>query len=335
MKLLLNRLAGAIRRIFRRPDIRECLDVLAVIRKQLLETSRQVEESVVGVCGNFTGIAARAREAVAESATLLDGQPSSQTTTVESSIETSRRTIAALLERMERATQVSAVAVAGMEEVAKTVTGIEELLGQVQRIAFTNKLVALNAKIEAVHVGELGAGFEVVADEISRQADRSTELADGISSRIRQMRGRVDSAAGELRSFMAESCQKLDESHQEAESALTMLWSLHQRTRDSLERNTQENSRLAGDIASAVMGLQFQDRVKQRMEHMVEALENIEGVLAGNRQSAAAGSESGSDLLEGVHSSYTMQSERDAHNLATNQAASPAEVSAEMEVELF
>jgi methyl-accepting chemotaxis protein len=339
MKLLRNRFAGAIRRIFRRPNIRECLDVLAVIRKQLLETSRQVEESVVGVCGNFTGIAARAREAVAESATFLDGQPSSQSTTVESSIETSRRTIAALLERMERATKVSAVAVASMEEVAKTVTGIEELLGQVQRIAFTNKLVALNAKIEAVHVGELGAGFEVVADEISRQADRSTELADGISSRIQEMRGRVDRAAGELRNFMAESCQKLDESHHEADGALTMLLSLHQQTRDSLDRNTQENSRLAGDIASAVMGLQFQDRVKQRVEHVVEALESVERVLAGTRQPVPEGSDSGSDLLAGVHSSYTMQSERDAHNLATNLAAnrtaSPAEEPAEMEVELF
>jgi hypothetical protein len=51
------------------------------------------------------------------------------------------------------------------------------------------------------------------------------------------------------------------------------------------------------------------------------------------------GSDSGSDLLAGVHSSYTMQSERDAHNLATNLAAnrtaSPAEEPAEMEVELF
>jgi methyl-accepting chemotaxis protein len=335
MKLLLNRLTGTLRKIFRRPDIRECLDVLAVIRKQLQETSRQVEESVVGICGNFTGIAARAREAVAESATLLDGQPSGNTATVESSIETSRRTIGALLERMERATKVSAVVVASMEEVARTVTGIEELLGQVQRIAFTNKLVALNAKIEAVHVGELGAGFEVVADEISRQAGRSTELADGISSRIQEMRGRMDSAAGELQNFMAVSCQKLDESHQEAERALTMLWSLHQRTVDSLQRNTQENSRLASDIASAVMGLQFQDRVKQRVEHVVEALENIECVLAGNRQSAAEGPESGSDLLKGVHSSYTMQSERDAHGLAANQATLPAEEPAEMEVDLF
>ena len=47
--------------------------------------------------------------------------------------------------------------------------GIESLLSEFQKIAFSNKLVALNARIEAVHVGQLGRGFEVVADEISRQ----------------------------------------------------------------------------------------------------------------------------------------------------------------------
>jgi len=335
MRFLRSLFSGSMRKIFRGSRVRECLAVLPVIRKQLQETSRQVEDAVVGVCGNFTGIAARAREAVTDSTKLLEGECSCQTATVESSIQTSRRTIASLLEGLERATKLSAMAVSSMEDVSRTVTGIEQLLGQVQRIAFTNKLVALNAKIEAVHVGELGSGFEVVADEISRQADLSTELAGGIASHIQEMRDRVDSAAGTLREFLAEGRQKLDESHNEAESALNMLWSLHQRTCDSLDRNTRENSQLAGDIAAAVVGLQFQDRVKQRVEHVVEALENLENVLAGSWRARAAAAVSELDLLAGVHSSYTMESEREAHNQITSQASSPPPEVGDMEVELF
>ncbi|HUB78303.1 MAG TPA: methyl-accepting chemotaxis protein [Bryobacteraceae bacterium] len=322
-----------VRSLFQRLRIRECLDVLAVVRRQLLETSRQVEESVVGVCGNFSAIAARARETVAESAIVLDGRQSEGSASVESAIESSRRTIGSLLERMERAGKLSAMAVSSMEEVSRTVTGIEDLLGQVARIAFTNKLVALNAKIEAVHVGELGAGFEVVADEISRQADRSAELAEVISSRIEEMRSHVNSTAGDLREFLAEGRQKLDESRGEAEKALTMLLAVHQRTRDLLERNRQENARLAGDIASTVVGLQFQDRVKQRVEHVVEALQRLEGVLGGEHQ--ATEPDAASSLMAGVHASYTMQSEREAHSEAANQSASSAAEPAEMEVELF
>ncbi len=323
-----------MRAIFRRRRAGACRAVLPVIRTQLREASRQVEDAVTGVCSNFTGIASRAREAVAESTALLEGHSSGQGATVESSIETSRSTIAALLERMERATRLSGMAVSSMDEVSKTVSGIDDLLGQVQRIAFTNKLVALNAKIEAVHVGELGSGFEVVADEISRQAQRSTELVNGISSRINEMRDRVESTAGHLREFLAEGRQKLDQSHNEAESALGMLWSLHQRTRDSLERNTQENSRLAADVAAAVVGLQFQDRVKQRIEHVIEALDKLEAAMTGSSHGAE---DSGSDsqVLASVHSSYTMESEREAHYRAIGQTSSPPPDAGEMEVELF
>src|ERR1700759_1339504 len=96
--------------------IRDPLALLPIIRAQLRETSKQVEDAVVAVCGNFTAIAARARQAVAQSTELLEGQPSGESATVASSIETSRRTIGSLLERMERATKLSSMAVNSMEE---------------------------------------------------------------------------------------------------------------------------------------------------------------------------------------------------------------------------
>ncbi len=325
MRLLRNWFSRAVRRSFRGSRMRECLAVLPVIRRQLQETSQQVEDSVVSVCGNFTKIAARAREAVTETSTLTEGEGACQGATVEGAIGTSRQTIAALLERLERATKLSAVAVASMEDVSRTVTGIEDLLGQVQRIAFMNKLIALNAKIEAVHVGELGSGFEVVADEVSRQAEHSTELIGGIAGCIQTMRGRVDSAAADLREFLAEGRHKLDQSHSEAEMALTVLLCLHQRTSDSLQRKTEENAQLASDIAAAVVGLQFQDRVKQRVDHVLEALEKMERGIDG----------SGSGLLADVRSSYTMESERQAHGRATNETISSLAEPPEMEVELF
>jgi hypothetical protein len=44
---------------------------------------------------------------------------------------------------------------------------------------------------------------------------------------------------------------------------------------------------------------------------------------------------SGSGLLAGVQSSYTMESERVAHNQAAHQTDVPTPQAAEMEVELF
>jgi len=306
--------------------IRECLAILPVIRTQLTETSSHVEDAVVKVCANFTGIATRARETVSETSKLLEGAASADDASVESSIDASRRTISGLLDRMERAAKLSAMAVARMEEVSLTVVGIEELLAQVERIAFTNKVVALNAKIEAVHVGALGSGFEVVADEISRQAERSSGLAGNISERIQTMRARVDGAVGELREFLAEDRAELDQSRAEAESALNILWALHQRSRESLAHSVRENATLADEIAEAIVGLQFQDRVKQRVAHVIEALETAEQALAGRTESLPQ-----AGLLAGVEAAYTMESERSAHQ----RAAGTASKTQDMEVELF
>jgi hypothetical protein len=113
---------------------------------------------------------------------------------------------------------------------------------------------------------------------------------------------------------------------------------LHQRTRDSLVRTTTDNSRLAGEIAAAVVGLQFQDRVKQRVEHVLETLQSLENILAGNFRARAGGAEapgSGSDLLADVQSSYTMEAEREAHRRATAAIGPESPEVGDMEVELF
>ena len=294
-------------------DISGCLAVLPVLRAQLRDVAQQVEQAVVLVCGNFTGIAERSRKAVDKTAELLGGDQEQHDATVEKSIETSRATIAALLDRLERAGSVSSMAVSRMEQVEHAVRGIESLLLELQKIAFSNKLVALNAKIEAVHVGQLGSGFEVVADEISRQGDRSNQLAEAIGEHVREMRDRVNAAAHDLRTVVAEDREKLAESRSAAEGALNMLQSVHLRARESLAIMASENTHLASEISDAVVGLQFQDRTGQCLAHVVEALEKLERNLGGTGQPSSATPASPDrrfSLLEDVRRAYTMDSER-------------------------
>jgi methyl-accepting chemotaxis protein len=317
-------------------DIRGCLAVLPLLRAQLREVSEQVEQAVVLVCRNFSAIAERSRKAVDKSTELLAGDPSEQDATIDKSIAISRATIAALLDRLERAGNVSSMVVSRMEQVEHAVGGIESLLEELRKIAFSNKLVALNAKIEAVHVGKLGSGFEVVADEIARQGDRSNELAEGIGERIREMRDRVNGAARDLRTVAAEDREKLVESRSEAEGALNMLCSVHQRARESLAMMASENTQLAGEISAAVVGLQFQDRTGQRIAHVVEALEKVEENLGGAARPLLASSslppDRGGSLLDGVRESYTMDSER---TVLERSLPEPVNASQGGDVELF
>ena len=75
-----------------------------------------------------------------------------------------------------------------VEQMISDLAAIPEKVGNlvngITYVARQTKMVSINATIEAARVGELGRGFQVVAEEVGHLSDRSTEAATQVREAI-------------------------------------------------------------------------------------------------------------------------------------------------------
>lgn len=76
-------------------------------------------------------------------------------------------------------------AVAAMGRVQTSATGIANVIGGLDKIAFQTRVLAMNAAIEASRAGEAGRGFTVVADLVNALAQRAKEEAGNARKQLK------------------------------------------------------------------------------------------------------------------------------------------------------
>jgi methyl-accepting chemotaxis protein len=285
--------------------------------KQLKETSQQIESSVVGVCNSFQGIAERAKETVSRTAGFLscEGQNSSSKLSFESLIEKCGGTLVKILDATSDAGEISRRAIERIEQMDKASQEINAALAKLEQIARANKMLAMNARIEAAHAGSHGAGFAVVAVEVVSQTEKSREVTAKVSDLIINLRALAGSTLKDL--------QRMNEQdHKRVE--VCRLEVAHSEMKSMLSGITDAGALLANDIGSAVRGLQFQDRTSQQIAHVVEDLDTMQARLTTHFGHATA-NETALDL---GFSAYTMQEERMIAGIGGMESAAG-------EVELF
>jgi methyl-accepting chemotaxis protein len=158
----------------------------------------------------------------------------------------------------DMAEESSQAAHAGHDAVHKSIEAIEriqassdkvsEIVGVIGDIANQTNLLAFNAAIEAARAGQHGVGFSVVAAEVRKLAERSSEAAKEISALIVTSVEQVKQGAEVSRSA-AHSFEGIMSSVKATEASVSQIASATEQQRETAARVSQLIDALNGSAA--------------------------------------------------------------------------------------
>ncbi|MBN9502058.1 MAG: hypothetical protein BGO01_10500 [Armatimonadetes bacterium 55-13] len=162
-----------------------------------------------------------------------------------------------------------------MQSLAATAGRLPSLLAQIEDVAEQTNLLALNASIEAARAGAAGRSFSVVAEEVRKLSERSRQAAE----ETREVTGEIMKGSKTIFARLGDAASR---SRNEATGAQSEFNELLVTLRAEKDRNQQTISdiserslAISQSLNRVVTAFQFQDMLRQRLEHIAVPLAQL------------------------------------------------------------
>jgi methyl-accepting chemotaxis protein len=251
-------------------DSRPYIDVLCgQIRDSLAESEREVVAAIEEI-GLLIGQSNQQREHIARS--VKSGRDLTDAT--HARVESNKQIIVAIEMQFSEQIDDMRANFTRIQKLSGGVCALTPLIKVITSIAQQTSLLALNAEIEAARAGNAGRGFSVVASEVRKLAALSTKAAADISKTINSTCENVQEELAEAQVSLNQHEANNSMSHLvEDLSAMQEEFSTNGELLLAVISEVEANYAASVDRLSTAMGhIQFQDVMRQRLEHVEEAL---------------------------------------------------------------
>ncbi|MGO9316956.1 MAG: methyl-accepting chemotaxis protein [Terracidiphilus sp.] len=261
------------RRMWMKNELQDSAPYIDVMREQIGDSLTESESEVIQVIEQISYLnerSARQRERIAQS--IQSGKALTETTHLRA--ENNKQIVAALEMQMRQQTRDLRDDFEHVQNMAAEVRAMTPMIKVITTIAQQTSLLALNAEIEAARAGNAGRGFAVVAFEVRKLSVSSTKAAADIAAKINTTCARVDRELAEAQASLKQ--------HETSEAMNQLVADLNGMQMEfnkngqllldvitEVDRNYAENVQR---LSEALGHIQFQDVMRQRMEHVQEAL---------------------------------------------------------------
>jgi methyl-accepting chemotaxis protein len=248
---------------------------------KLVQVQGLVADAVMTLNESFTDMHRHSREGQAlvqslteRMQTLVSG-PDDEQLGMEEVISETATVLAHFTELIIDMSKGSLEVVNKIDEISGQTDAIVSLLGGIRSIADQTNLLALNASIEAARAGDVGRGFAVVADEVRSLAQHSNEFSDKIAEQVTRAKATVEQAQEIVGRIASRDMSRAISTKGRIDDMLAGLKGFNQHLGNSLDEVARITERMDESVGSAVRSLQFEDIVRQGVEHVQNNLTRL------------------------------------------------------------
>ena len=258
-------------------------DAALSMRKQIHTVTQQTEHAATTIANSFQAIINKATVQARQAMELLEGTQGATMNGAPQSlkdfIRVSDERLTKMADEVVRVADLSVSMVRELDGVKERAQAIDGFLHDVDKLADQTSLLALNADIEAARVGEQGRGFSIVAQEVRRLSKRSHEFSDNIRSHLEGVRSGLNKTYGDMRSLSAADVNHAAGIKGEVLQLTRSLEGKNREVADTVSSINAISKEIAQDVQNVVISLQFHDITSQKLNGMLEPMDELRRML--------------------------------------------------------
>lgn len=286
-------------------------ELLPIWMRQLTSVNEQVENGVVELTDNFSGIVDELNQR------FFSDEESNNDSSFFETMKADESKLQDHFLSLREMSEKQASLFNEIMQLVETTQALKPMVQEVGKIAEQTNLLALNASIEAARAGENGRGFAIVADEVRKLSQISAETGKRIGLNVNTILNTMSTFQNTAKDSIQENEKTIDKGEETIQLVIESMKNRAANLQDDKQGLKDSAQVIRQEIESTIVQLQFQDRVTQMLTIMKSHLEEL--MVFSEKTREERSEVTVQKILDSVKDDYVMLEQHIGHDGGADQ----------------